>query len=91
MAGAENRPPQNEARFSNRAELLLSRGEYAVLDVFREFLMTPGKMLCFDSSDLETYYESLTQLTTKGLLVAEKRRGGYSLTNAGFAAMENGQ
>ncbi len=67
----------------------LSAAEHAVLDVFRTYLMTPGKMYCFDNSDLETFHVPLAELTDKGMLVAERFRGGYSLTETGFAAMRD--
>jgi hypothetical protein len=57
------------------------------LKVFRDYLMTPGQMLCLGGPDLEKHKASLAQLTAKGFLVAEKHPGGFSLTDAGFAAM----
>jgi hypothetical protein len=68
----------------------LSPAEQTVLGVFRNYMMSPGRMLCFGSADLQTYRVPLAGLTAKGLLVAEKFRGGYSLTNEGFAAMRRG-
>ena len=65
----------------------LTSKEHTVLAVFREYLMTPGKMLCLNSPQLETLSEPLEQLTEKGLLVAEQRHGGYSLTEAGYNTM----
>jgi hypothetical protein len=51
--------------------------------------MKPGKMLCFSGPDLERYNSALNQMTDKKLLAKEKFKGGYSLTRAGFAAMED--
>lgn len=68
----------------------LSLSEQAVLNVFRKFLMSPGKMLCLSHSELESYDESLSQLIDKGLLAEESFQGGYSLTEAGFVAMRDG-
>ncbi len=68
---------------------ILSPAEHAVLRVFRTYLMTAGKMLCLGHSDLAAFRIPLAQLTDKGLLVAEKYQGGYSLTEAGFVAMKN--
>jgi hypothetical protein len=68
---------------------LLSAEEHSVLSLFRKYLMTPGKMLCISGSDLENFNIPLAQLSDKGLLVAESYRGGYSLTQAGFAAMQD--
>ena len=72
----------------NRARFLFSPAEHAVLNAFRKFLMTPGKMLCFSGSDLEAFSVPLASLANNGLLVAERFRGGYALTKAGFAAMK---
>jgi hypothetical protein len=65
----------------------LSQAEDSVLKIFRQFLMIPGQMLCFDRADLASFRAALDRLTKDGLLVEEKFHGGYSLTNAGFAAM----
>jgi hypothetical protein len=66
---------------------LLSDGECKVLNVFREFMMSPGKMLCLNKADVELYSKSLITLIGKRFLVPEKFSGGYSLTQAGFNAM----
>ncbi|MEQ8667697.1 MAG: hypothetical protein RIC12_00905 [Pirellulales bacterium] len=67
----------------------LTLAEQSVLSVFRNYLMTPGKMLCLGSSDLEAYKPALSQLMSNGLLIEEARHGSYSLTDAGFAAMKD--
>ncbi len=69
----------------------LSPEEDSVLGVFRKYLMTPRKMLCFSKADIEVYKKPLAKLTTKGLLIAEKYQGGYSLTEDGFAAMRHAE
>jgi hypothetical protein len=69
---------------------LLSQAEHSVLSVFRRYLMTPGKMLCISGSQLDDFDVPLTQLSDRGLLVAESYHGGYSLTRAGFSAMKDG-
>jgi len=56
---------------------------------FRQFLVTPGKMLCFYGPNLKKYQGALELLTEKELLVEEKFLGGYSLTHAGFQAMRD--
>lgn len=71
--------------------ILLSVEEHSVLIHFREYLMTPGKMLCISGSELDKFNTPLAQLSDKGLLVAESYRGGYSLTEAGFAAMQDAE
>lgn len=69
--------------------LLLSKSERRVLKTFNEYLMTPGKMLCFSGVDLEKYSADLSRMTNKKLLVKEKFKGAYSLTRVGFAAMKD--
>lgn len=67
---------------------MLTKSERGVLRVFREFLMTPGQMLCFYGPRLKAHRTALRQLTEKELVVKEEFQGGYSLTPAGFAAMQ---
>lgn len=68
---------------------MLTTSEQFVLTVFRQFLVTPGQMLCFDGPNFKKYKAALQQLTEKGFLIKEKFDGGYSLTQAGFVAMKN--
>ena len=68
---------------------MLTTSERRVLQTFHEYLMTPGKMLCFSGPNLERYAADLNRLTDKKLLVREKFKGGYSLTKGGFAAMKD--
>jgi len=49
--------------------------------------MTPGRMLCFYGPNLKKNKSTLDRMTDKDLLVKEKFKGAYSLTPAGFAAM----
>ncbi len=70
---------------------MFSASEQRVLRTFRQFLMTPGQMLCFSGPDLKQYEPTLDGLIDKEVLVKEKTKGGYSLTRAGFAAMNNCQ
>ena len=51
--------------------------------------MAPDKMLCFFGPNLERDKATLQLMTDKELLVKEKFKGGYSLTQAGFAAMND--
>ncbi len=53
--------------------------------------MTPGQMLCFYGPNLEQDKAALELMTDKNLLVKEKFKGGYSLTPAGFAAMNDSE
>jgi hypothetical protein len=59
--------------------------------VFRKYLVEPGQMLCFHGDSLEEHRESLRQLIAQGLVTKEDFKGGYSLTRAGFAAMNDCQ
>ena len=68
--------------------VLFKASEARVFRTFRQYLMTPGRMLCFSGPDLQRDAATLQLLTDKGLLVKEKFNGGYSLTRAGFAAMK---
>ena len=68
---------------------MLTISEQRVLQTFHQYLMTPGKMLCFSGPDLERYAADLNCLADKKLLVREKFKGGYSLTKGGFAAMKD--
>ena len=66
---------------------MLSTSEQRVLRTFKQFLITPGQMLCFYGPNLELSNAALELLIDKDLLVKEKFKDGYSLTRAGFAAM----
>ena len=46
-------------------------------------------MLCFSGPKLEQDQATLELLKDKDLLVEETFKGGYSLTQAGFAAMKD--
>ena len=76
---------------SQSFETGLTTAENSVLKVFRDYLMTPGKMLCFNSADLQSFRMPLVQLIDKGMLQSERFHGGYSLTETGFAAMKDRQ
>jgi len=67
---------------------LLSTSEQRVLRTFRKFLITPGEMLCFSGPNLEQDKAALELLSDKDMLSKEKFKGGYSLTQSGFAAMK---
>lgn len=67
--------------------LELTDGEANVLAVFRKYLMTPGQMLCLSNTDIDSMKVVLQSLTAAGLLVPEEFKGGYSLTQSGFRAM----
>ena len=68
---------------------MFSATEQRVLNIFRRFRVTPGQMLCFSGPQLKQHYSTLAALTNKQVLVKERFKGGYSLTTAGFAAMND--
>jgi len=70
---------------------VLSNSERTVLNVFRRYQMAPGQMLCFSGSNLDSHKATLAKLIDKQMLLAEKFRGGYSLTKLGFSAMMSGE
>ena len=75
---------------SNRQENdLLSKSERRVLATFREFLMSPGQMLCFFGPKLQRNKPALNELIKKEFLVKETFKGAYSLTQAGYDAMKS--
>ena len=68
---------------------MLSAPEKRVLLTFREFLMTPGQMLCLSGPNLDRDRAAIKLLIDKEVLVQEDFKGGYSLTEAGFAVMND--
>ena len=62
--------------------------EERVLRTFRQYLMTPGQMLCFSGPNLAKHKDALERMSERELLSKEKFIGAYSLTEAGFAAMK---
>lgn len=67
---------------------MLSKSERRVLSTFREFLMSPGQMLCFFGPKLQRNKPALNELIKKEYLVKETFKGAYSLTQAGYDAMK---
>ena len=66
---------------------MLSPPEIAALRTFQQYLVTPGKMLCFFGPNLEKHEAALQELTEKDFLVKEQFKGAYSLTHAGIEAI----
>jgi len=66
---------------------MLTKSEQRVVEVFREYMMTEGQMLCFSGRNLEQNSVTLQRLSDKDLLSKERYKGGYSLTKSGYAAM----
>jgi len=67
----------------------MSKSEQRVLEIFRQFLMTPGQMLCLQPPQLQTHRVAIGKLIDKDFLVRETFKGGYCLTDAGYTAMKN--
>ena len=61
------------------------------MKTFREYLMRPGRMLCFSGPDLERDRKALELLKDKKFLEKERFKGAYSLTKAGFVAMKESE
>ena len=68
---------------------VVSEDETRVLKIFRRYLMTVGKMLCFSGQELASHRDSIDKLVSAGLLVPETYKGAYSLTPSGFEAMKS--
>lgn len=66
----------------------LSTSEQNALNVFRTFRVSSGEMLCFYGPDLKKHKPALSALVRKGVLVAERFTGGYSLTASGVRVMQ---
>jgi len=64
-------------------------GRSRVLSIFRRYLMSTGQMLCLSGHELEGNRQTLDQLISDGLLIAESFKGAYSLTETGYEAMRN--
>ncbi|MHB8898335.1 MAG: hypothetical protein ACYC6Y_06270, partial [Thermoguttaceae bacterium] len=79
MTNAHNPLKTESPSDGSETQITLSLTEQAVLGVFRKYLMSPGKMLCFSNADLQSYRGSLASLSHKGLLVKENFGGGYAL------------
>lgn len=71
----------------SHSTLQLSDSERGVLAVFRKYLMTPGRMLCLNNTDIGSMKRALERLTAAGFLTPEDFKGSYSLTRSGFKAM----
>jgi hypothetical protein len=68
-------------------EVQLTVGEVNILAVFKKYLMTPGRMLCLNNTEIGTMKRSLDKLIAAGLLTPEDFKGSYSLTRSGFNVM----
>ena len=68
--------------------MLLSDAEKSVLNIFHDYLMEPGEMLCFHASSKQ-HRQSLRRLIERRLVVKEQFAEGYSLTESGYIAMRD--
>ena len=66
---------------------MLSPKERSVFAIFRQYLATPGHMICLDAATVQKYKVALRGLVERRFLLKERFEGGYSLTQAGFTAM----
>ncbi|TWT34361.1 hypothetical protein [Blastopirellula retiformator] len=66
----------------------MSQSEQSVLKTFRKFYMSPGKMLCFTSVELDAKKSAFDSLVDKRYLMREKFAGAYSLTSRGYRRMQ---
>jgi DNA-binding transcriptional regulator PaaX len=76
-----------EIRPTAREASALTGADRSLLAVFRKFMTRPGEMLCFFGPQLAKHRKALARLTHQGLLIEERFRGAYSLTESGYAAM----
>ena len=66
---------------------MLSPKERNVFAIFRQYLATPGHMICLDAAMVQKYKVALRDLVERGFILKERFEGGYSLTKVGFTAM----
>ena len=69
----------------------MSKAELVVMSVFRKYLMNAGQMLCFDTAGVQKHRNAMRTLMEKGYLIEERFKGGFSLTNDGFVAMNGAE
>jgi len=67
----------------------LTKSEQRVMRTYRKFRVTPGQMLCFYGPDLKQNENALANLTNRDMLVKERFKGGYSLTEEGYELMKS--
>ncbi len=68
---------------------MFSDSEKNALMVFRNYQIAAGELLCFNGPNLQKHEAALRRLTAKKMLIKERFKGAYSLTRAGYAAMED--
>ena len=66
----------------------LSKVEVRVLTTFRQYMIRPGQMLCFDGQSFKKNRRALKILSDRGLLIEETFKGAYTLTEDGFRAVQ---
>jgi hypothetical protein len=66
---------------------MLTAGELAALETFRLYRVSCGKLMCFQTPQLEKHVVSLRQLAKKGLVEEEHVACGFSLTREGAQAL----
>jgi hypothetical protein len=65
----------------------LTTVEVGVLQAFRDYLVRPGEMLCFNGPCLVHHQRGLQSLIEKQLLSRERFAGAYTLTEQGVQTM----
>ncbi|MCA9128513.1 MAG: hypothetical protein KDB22_15605 [Planctomycetales bacterium] len=65
----------------------ITAGEIRVLKIFRQYLMTPGRMLCLSNVGIDSMQAVLRKMIEAGLIVPDDFKGAYSLTRSGYEAM----
>jgi hypothetical protein len=82
-------PTKSIVSFVNNTgeQITFTKSEQVVFATFRNYLMTPHRMLCFFGPSLEQNQAALKHLTEMEMLVKESFKGAYSLTSSGYAAM----
>jgi DNA-binding IclR family transcriptional regulator len=68
----------------------MTDSEVEIMRHFRNYLVGEGEMLFFESgaakSQPSEFHRAMASLVRSGLVVAERRRGAYSLTPRGYRA-----
>jgi predicted transcriptional regulator len=70
---------------------MITASERDVLNVFRNYQITPGQLLCFSGSTLKKHQHALRRLVERNMVIKERFKGAYSLTQSGYHAMSHAQ
>lgn len=64
----------------------MTRAEQDILAIFRRFRVGPNKMLCLNSFVNENFLAAMDQLIKHELVVKDRPKHAYYLTQAGYDA-----